>query len=136
MTRSSRMKVGQRRRELLIFSKLRGLVPAQAVAPGVGNVAGGDEQGVDQLPDAEAAAGDELEDPEPGLSQEKAIDAEATGENSCQEHVVPVQGRLWGGGRGLQRFALRVLQGVEREQNQVDQRPEPEATAGDELENA
>src|SRR5688500_10783492 len=67
--------------------------PAQRIALRVATVPRGHQDQIDDLPDAEPAAGEQLHDPERGVAEQKAIDAEVARQHSREQHVVAVDGR-------------------------------------------
>ncbi len=89
--------------------------PAQAVAARVLQAARRSEHDVDELPDPEASARGELQDPEACLAEQEAVDAELSAQDAREQHVVAVDlGRTERRGR-LELQTVRVLELIELE---------------------
>src|SRR5690606_26131065 len=92
------------------------------------------EHDVDGLPDAAAAARHELEKAEPGLTEQEAIDAEAAREHARDQDVRGGHTRRAVDVGRAELSPVGVPQHAEREEQRVDEPPQPEPAQRDELE--
>src|SRR5262245_9139396 len=104
------------------------LLPQKGVTVFVVEAAGGAEDRVDHPPDPTAATGEKLHDPDAHLAGHEAIDTGPACKVTEQQHVRAVDPRVTDVRRRSKRAAVRVFHDVQREQDVVDDHPEPEAT--------
>src|SRR5690606_19677445 len=116
--------------------RVRRSVPAQRLPVGVAQIPRRGEHDVDDLPDPAAAAGHELDDAEPRLTEQEAIDAQVAREHAGDEHVGRGHARRAVDLGRPQLLAVGVPQHPEREEQRIDEPPEPEPAQREELEDA